>query len=69
MTIPRRAFREFASSDHATFSAAGAPAITISSGNDPLIHQEGDDLGNVSRDDLEIMLRVATAVLRVLLTE
>ena len=69
MRIPRGAFPAFASSDHASFAAAGVPAITVHSGDDPLIHRPSDDLDNVSPDDLAAMLRVAAAVLDALLAE
>jgi aminopeptidase YwaD len=65
--MPRGAFPRFASSDHESFSAADVPAITVHSGDDPLIHDPRDDLDNVSRDDLATMLNVAAAVLRALI--
>ena len=65
--MPRGAFPQFSSSDHASFSAAGVPAITIYAGDDPLMHGPSDDLDNVSRDDLATMLRVADVALRALL--
>ena len=67
--MPRGAFPRFASSDHESFSTAGVPAITVHSGDDPLIHEPRDDLDNVSRDDLATMLDVAAAVLRTLIVD
>ena len=67
--VPRGAFPAFASSDHASFADGGVPSITVHSGDDPLIHQPGDDITNVSRDDLALMLEIAAAVLRGLLAE
>ena len=57
----------FRSSDHVIFSQAGVAAITVHSGDDPAIHTASDSLDNVSRESLEFMLGVATAVLRGLL--
>ena len=65
--MPDGQFPSRASSDHASFAAAGVPAVTVHSGDDPLIHRPGDDLQNVSREDLARMLEVSAAVLRDLL--
>ncbi len=60
-------FPPSASSDHAVFAAEGVPAITVHSGDDPLIHQAGDDIDNVSLADLGTMLEITAAVLEGLL--
>ena len=65
--VPREAFPRSASSDHASFSAAGVPAITITSGNDEVIHQPLDTFENVVREDLAAMLEIAALVLQDLL--
>lgn len=65
--VPRGAFPRSASSDHASFSAAGVPAITITSGNDEVIHQPLDTFENVVRADLAAMLEIAALVLQDLL--
>jgi aminopeptidase YwaD len=52
-------FPPFASSDHASFTSAGVPAVTFYSGNDDLIHQPGDTLANVDRGSIETMLTAA----------
>ncbi len=49
-------FPPFASSDHASFTSVGVPAVTFYSGNDTLIHQPGDDLANINRASIETML-------------
>lgn len=49
-------FPPFASSDHATFTSAGVPAVTLHSGDDPLIHNPGDTIANVDRASIETML-------------
>ena len=67
--MPRGAFPRFASSDHESFSTAGVPAITVHSGDDPLIHNPRDDLNSVSHNDLARMLAVAAAVLRALIVD
>lgn len=58
--LPIRAgqFPPFASSDHVSFLDAGVPAVTITSGDDPLIHSAGDDIANVSPEALTTMLEV-----------
>lgn len=67
ITIPRGAFPSFASSDHASFVEAGVPAITFYSGDDEFIHTAQDTIDNVALEDLRVMLRAASAVLRELL--
>ncbi|MGE0226910.1 MAG: M20/M25/M40 family metallo-hydrolase [Dehalococcoidia bacterium] len=51
------------SSDHASFQAAGVPALMFYSGDDEFIHTADDDLSNVSDDDLGEFLEMAVAVL------
>lgn len=65
--VPRGSFPANASSDHASFAAAGVPAITVTSGDDQFIHQPQDLVANVARDDLATMLEVAALVLQDLL--
>lgn len=67
--IPRGSFPVFASSDHAPFAAAGVAAITITSGNDELIHQPQDGPENVSIEALQVMLDVIAELLRELLLD
>jgi aminopeptidase YwaD len=62
-------FPATASSDHAVFAAAGVPAITVHSGDDPLVHQAADDIDNVSAADLATMLEITAAVLEDLLLD
>jgi hypothetical protein len=69
LDFPRGAFPSFASSDHASFAAAGVAAITITSGDDELIHQPQDVPANVSVDALQLMLDVTSELLRDLLLE
>ncbi len=52
-------FPPFASSDHASFTSAGVPAVTFYSGNDDVIHQPGDTPANVDRASIETMLAAA----------
>lgn len=49
-------FPPFATSDHASFVSAGVPAVTFYAGDDPQIHQPGDNLSNVDRASVETML-------------
>lgn len=65
--MPRGTFPPFASSDHVSFSAAGVPAITVHSGDDPLMHTPDDDFDNISPDDLATLLRAVAAVLAMLI--
>ncbi|MEZ4554324.1 MAG: M28 family metallopeptidase [Dehalococcoidia bacterium] len=51
------------SSDHASFQAAGVPALMFYSGDDEFIHTAEDDLNNVSENDLDEFLEAAAAVL------
>ncbi|MCY4640495.1 MAG: M28 family metallopeptidase [Chloroflexi bacterium] len=60
-------FPPFASSDHASFEAAGVSAITVHSGEDPFIHRPEDGIANSSADDLGRMLRVSAELARRLL--
>ena len=66
-SLPRGSFGPFASSDHASFVDAGVPAITFYSGSDEHIHTAQDTIENVALEDLRVMLRAASAVLRELL--
>lgn len=61
-------FPPFASSDHVSFLDAGVPAVTITSGDDPLIHSAGDDTANVSTEALTTMLEVGERALTSALT-
>ena len=65
--LPAAGFPPFASSDHASFEAAGVPAITVHSGDDPYLHRPEDGIANASRDDLARMLRVSEELARRLL--
>lgn len=57
------AFPPFASSDHVSFTSAGVPAVTITSGDDPAIHTAGDNFEAIRPGDLQTMLRLGdTAV-------
>ncbi len=64
LAIPRGAFPPFASSDHASFSRAGVPAVTLTSGDDSQIHTPGDDFAHISADAVATMLKAAAFVLR-----
>ena len=67
LSIGAGQFPPFASSDHASFLDAGIPAVTITSGNDPVIHTADDDAGHLSSEALATMLeggsRALTAAL------
>ena len=65
--IARGGFPRGASSDHVSFEEAGVPAITVHSGGSEFIHQPGDTIDTVFREDLAILLEVSTALLRELL--
>jgi aminopeptidase YwaD len=52
-----------ASSDHASFIAAGVPALMFYAGNDQFIHTPQDDLKNVTQADLAKFLDLAVAVI------
>ena len=65
--IPPGRFPANASSDHASFSQVGVPAITLTSGGADFIHTPRDAIDTVSIEDLEVFLDVATALLRDLL--
>lgn len=52
-----------ASSDHATFIAAGVPALMFYSGNDNFIHTAQDDVRNVTEADLAKFLTLAVATI------
>jgi Zn-dependent M28 family amino/carboxypeptidase len=67
LEMPPGTFGPFASSDHASFEAAGVPAITFYSGNDEFIHTGRDDVANVSEADFARLLAVGNALLRQLL--
>ncbi len=64
VTVPRGAFPAFASSDHASFTEAGVPAVTLYSGDDQQMHTPGDDFAHISASDLGMMLKAAAAILR-----
>ena len=64
VSIPPGTFPPFASSDHASFSEAGVPAITLHSGDDPETHTPDDDVADIDVRSLEVMLRAAAAVLQ-----
>ena len=66
-TIPPGRFPVNASSDHASFSQVGVPAITVTSGGADFIHTPQDAIATVSSEDLAVLLDVATALLRDLL--
>ncbi len=65
--LPAAPFPPYASSDHASFDAAGVPAITVHSGDDTFIHSPEDDIANASRDDLARMLSISEELARRLL--
>ena len=65
--IPPGRFPANASSDHASFSQVGVPAITVTSGGADFIHTPQDAIDTVSIEDLAVLLDVATALLRDLL--
>ena len=67
--IPRGAFPQNASSDHASFSEAGVPAITMHSGGAEFIHTPQDTIDTVSVEDLAVFLDVSIALLRRLVDE
>ena len=52
-------FPPFASSDHASFTAVGIPAVTFYAGDDPFIHDPRDTIANVDRASVETMLAAA----------
>ena len=47
-----------ASSDHVSFTAAGVPAVTVTSGDDPNIHTAGDTFEAIRPADLKTMLEL-----------
>ena len=61
--IPRGSFPRNASSDHASFTEAGVPAITVHSGGAEFIHTPRDTLETVFVEDLAIFLHVSIALL------
>ncbi len=65
--LPAAPFPPYASSDHASFDAAGVPSITVHSGDDTFIHSPEDDIANASRDDLARMLSISEELARRLL--
>ena len=67
--IPRGAFPASASSDHASFSAAGVPAITVHSGGSDFIHTPQDTIDTVFVEDLAIFLEVSISLLETLFEE
>lgn len=64
LAIPRGAFPPFASSDHASFTKAGVPAVTLTSGDDSQIHTPGDDFAHISTEAVATLLKAAAMVLR-----
>ena len=64
--IPRGSFPRDSSSDHASFSQAGVPAITVHSGGAEFIHTAQDAIDTVFVEDLAVFLEVSTALLRTL---
>lgn len=69
LTMPAEAFPPGASSDHASFADAGVPAITVHSGDDPLMHTPADAVANVARDDVQRLLLVGAGLLDRLLAD
>ena len=67
--IPRGAFPANTSSDHASFTAAGVPAITVHSGGSDFIHTPQDTIDTVFVEDLAIFLEVSIALLETLFEE
>lgn len=67
LPIEAGAFPRFASSDHVSFANAGIPAVTITSGNDPLLHTSADAVPNVLPPDIEAMTTAADTLLAALL--
>jgi len=63
-SIPAGTFPPFTSSDHASFSEGGVPAVTLHSGDDPEMHTPEDDLADIDVQSLDVMLRAAAAVLQ-----
>lgn len=61
------AFPPFASSDHVSFTSAGIPAVTVTSGDDPAIHTAGDNFEAIRTGDLQTMLRLGDAAVAGLL--
>ncbi|RLT35603.1 MAG: hypothetical protein DWI59_02320 [Chloroflexi bacterium] len=57
-----------ASSDHASFTGAGVPALMFYAGDDPFIHSGRDSFDNARRDDLARFLDIAAEVLAALTT-
>jgi aminopeptidase YwaD len=51
------------SSDHASFIAAGVPALMFYAGDDEFIHTPQDNIANSSRDDLAKFIDLAVAVI------
>jgi aminopeptidase YwaD len=64
ITIPTGTFPPFASSDHASFTEAGVPAVTLHSGDDPVMHSPDDDFEHIEQQSIATMLRAASAILR-----
>ena len=64
--IPRGSFPSNSSSDHASFSQAGVPAITVHSGGAEFIHTAQDAVDAVFVEDLAVFLEVSSALLRTL---
>ena len=56
-------FPPFASSDHVSFSDAGVPAVTITSGDDAAIHTSQDEVGRIAMEALETMLAIVDVAL------
>ncbi|MBM3139362.1 MAG: M28 family peptidase, partial [Chloroflexi bacterium] len=62
-------FPSSASSDHASFVEVGIPAVTFNSGDDAFIHTARDDLQNVDRESLRLMLRTGDIAVAALLAD
>ncbi len=65
--LPLGSFGRFSGSDHIPFAEAGVPAVTFYSGGDNNIHTPLDNIDNVAVDDLAVMLKAGSAVLRKLI--
>ncbi|MFN8638420.1 MAG: M20/M25/M40 family metallo-hydrolase [Dehalococcoidia bacterium] len=63
VVMPRGAFPQFASSDHATFTKAGIPAVTLYAGDDQRMHTPDDDVAHISSEAVGTMLKAGAAIL------
>ncbi len=64
VTLQPGTFPPFASSDHASFTEAGVPAVIFHDAEATEIYTPGDDVQDIEPESLEVMLRAAAAVLR-----